>query len=101
MSESEPSGEELDRDTITGNELANWLNAHGPEWVLKIEPLGEDTEYVGFVDGRFKNATEHGINNVALGYLSDVAERARRIDYVRREDSPLAATEDDTDEDAG
>ncbi|MFB6196025.1 MAG: hypothetical protein ABEI80_07620 [Haloplanus sp.] len=95
MSETEPPGDELDRDTVTGNELANWLNAHGPEWVLKIEPLGEDTEYVGFVEGKFKNYTEHGINNVALGYLSDAAERARRIDAVRLEESPLAPDEDE------
>ncbi|WP_248896682.1 hypothetical protein [Haloplanus halobius] len=98
MSESDFPHEKLDRDTVTGDELANWLNKYGSEWALKIEPLGEDPEYVGVVDGRFTNSTERGLNHVALGYLADIAERARRIDYVPREDSPFAADENDEDD---
>ncbi|WP_299333968.1 hypothetical protein [Haloplanus sp.] len=92
-SESEPSGEVLDRDTITANEIANWLNTNGPEWVLKIEPLGEGTEHLGFIDGRFKLATDGEINNIALDYFSRLANRARRVDYVHRDDSPFAVDE--------
>ncbi|WP_435066813.1 hypothetical protein [Haloplanus sp. C73] len=98
MSKTEPSGDELDRDTITANTLANWLNEHGPDWVLEIEPLDEETEYVGFVDGRFRAYTERGINFVALDYLDDIADRARKIDYVSLEDSPLERSEDEDDE---
>jgi hypothetical protein len=94
MSESEPSDEVLDRDTITGNDIANWLNANGPDWVLKIEPLGEETEHLGFIDGRFKLAADGEINNIALDYFSQLADRARRVDYVRREDSPFAVDEE-------
>jgi hypothetical protein len=93
MSESEPSDEVLDRDTITGNEIANWLNANGPEWVLKIEPLGEEAEHLGFIDGRFKLATDEEITNIALDYFTRLADRARRVDYVHRDDSPFAADE--------
>jgi len=97
MSTTEPPGDELDRDTVTDNALANWLNEYGPDWVLEIEPLDGETEYLGFVDGRFKNYNERGINFVALDYLQEIAERARRIDYVAVEESPLAPDEDDED----
>jgi hypothetical protein len=98
MSQTEPSGDELDRDTITDGALASWLNEHGPEWVLEIEPLDGDTEYLGFVDGRFKAYNERGIDLVALDYLDDVANRARKIDYIPVEESPFA--DDDDDEEA-
>ena len=100
MSEQEPSGDELDRDTITGNDIANWLNANGPEWVLKFEPLGEDTEYLGFVDGRFKLASDGEVMPIALDYFSDLADRARTVEYVTVEESPFSPGADDEDEDA-
>jgi hypothetical protein len=99
MSVSEPSGDELDRDTITANDLANWLNSYGPDWVLEIEPLDGETEYLGFVGGRFRNYNEKGINFVALDYLDELAGRARKIDYVAVEDSPFEVDDAD-DEDA-
>jgi len=99
MSKTEPSGDELDRDTITDGTLASWLNEHGPDWVLEIEPLDGETEYLGFVDGRFKAYNEHGIDLVALDYLDEVADRARKIEYVSIEDSPFASEEDTDDAD--
>ena len=98
MREQEPSGDELDRDTITGNDIANWLNANGPEWVLKFEPLGEDTEYLGFVDGRFKLAADDEVIPIALDYFSDIADRARTVEYVAVEDSPFSPEDDDEDD---
>jgi|GEM_PF-1757405 len=97
MSETEPSGDELDRDTITDNDLANWLNEYGPDWVLKIEPLDGETEYLGFVGGRFRNYNEKGVNFVALDYLDEIADRARKIDYVAVEDSPFEVEDEDED----
>lgn len=94
MSQTEPSGDELDRDSITDNKLANWLNRHGPDWVLEIEPLDGETEYLGFVDGRFQNYNERGINLVALDYLEEIADRARTVDVVPVEESPFASDED-------
>jgi hypothetical protein len=99
MSKTEPSGDDLDRDTITDNKLANWLNRHGPDWVLEIEPLDGETVYLGFVDGRFKVYNDRGINFAALDYLDEIAGRARKIDYVAREESPFAVDEEE-DEDA-
>ena len=99
MSKTEPSGDELDRDTITDGTLASWLNEHGPDWVLEIEPLDGETEYLGFVDGRFKAYNERGIELVALDYLNEVADRARKIEYVSLEDSPFDLADAD-DEDA-
>ncbi|WP_251343261.1 hypothetical protein [Haloplanus halophilus] len=99
MSETGSPGDELDRDTITGNEIANWLNAHGPDWVLRIEPLGEDPEYLGFVDGRFKLFKDDETIPIALHYISDLADRARTVESVPVEESPFS-TADDEDEDA-
>lgn len=100
MSETEPSGDVLDRDTITDGQLASWLNEHGPDWVLEITPLDGDTEYLGCVDGRFKAYNERGIELVALDYLDEVADRARKIEYVPVEETPLATDEDEDDADA-
>ena len=97
MSQTEPSGDELDRDTITDNTLANWLNKHGPDWVLEIEPVDGETEYLGFVDGRFQNYNERGINFVALDYLEEIADRARKVEYVPVEESPFASDEEEED----
>jgi len=99
MSESEPSIEELDRDTITDGELANWLNRYGPDWVLEIDPIDRETEYLGFVDGRFKLAHEGGIDFVSLDYLGDVVDRMQSIDHLPVEESPFATDEDDGDTD--
>jgi len=98
MSQTEPSGDELDRDTITANMLANWLNKHGPDWVLEIEPLDGETVYLGFVDGRFRAYNERGINFVALDYLDELAGRARTVDHVSLEASPFEPKDDDEDE---
>lgn len=98
MSQTEPSGDELDRDTITDNMLANWLNKYGPDWVLEIEPLDGETEYLGFVDGRFRSYNERGINFVALDYLEEVADRAWKIEYVSVEESPFASDADEDEE---
>jgi hypothetical protein len=98
MSETGAPGEELDRDTTTGNDLANWLNAHGPEWVIEIKRTGGGTEYVGFVDGRFRNFVDDEVNNVALGYLANAADAARRINAIRYEESPFAEDEDEDDD---
>jgi hypothetical protein len=100
MSQTEPSGDELDRNTITAGKLASWLNEHGPDWVLEIEPLDGDTEYLGFVDGRFKAYNERGIDLVALDYLDEIADRSRRIAHLPVGESPLAPDEDDADADA-
>jgi len=98
MSRTEPTADELDRDTITDGQLANWLNKYGPEWVLEIEPVGRETEYLGVEDDRFTLYHEGGIDFVALDYLGDVVDEARRIDYVHRDDSPFAADDEDEDE---
>jgi len=97
MSETEPPDDVLDRDTITGNDIANWLNANGPEWVLKFHPLGDDTEYLGFVDGRFKRAADDEIIPIALDYFSELAERARKVESVAVEDSPFVTDDDDAE----
>jgi hypothetical protein len=99
MSETEPTGDELDRNTITGGQLANWLNKYGPEWVLEIEPLGRETEYLGIEEGRFTLYHEGGIDFVALDYLGDLVDEVQQIGYVHRDDSPLADDDDDADED--
>jgi hypothetical protein len=100
MSVSEPSGDELDPDTITDNKLANWLNKYGPDWVLEVERLDGETEYLGYVDGRFRNYNERGINFIALDYLGEIADRVRSVDYVAVEESPLHVDdEEDADED--
>lgn len=95
MSETEPSGDELDQDTITGGQLANWLNKYGADWVLEIEPPGRETEYLGMQEDRFTLYHEGGIDFVALDYLGEAADEARRIDYVHRDDSPFADDDDD------
>lgn len=92
MSDEPPA--DFDRET-TGNELVNWLNAHGPDWVLEVELLGNRTQYVGFVDGRLRNHTADGQHDVALGYVDDVADDARTIRCVAREDSPFAESDDE------
>lgn len=100
MTASRSPGAELDRDTTTGNDLANWLNAHGPEWVIEIKRVGADgPEYAGFVDGRFKNFVDGEAHNVALGYLANAADDARRLNAVRFEDSPFATLDDGEDDD--
>ncbi|WP_251330443.1 hypothetical protein [Haloplanus pelagicus] len=101
MSESEPPADELDRDTITGNGIANWLNANGPEWVLWIEPLDGDPEYLGFVDGRFKVAKDDEIIPVALHYISDLADRARRVEHRSLAESPFTVDDEDDDGEDG
>jgi len=100
MSQTEPSGDELDRDTITDNTIATWLNEHGPDWVLEIDPLDGETVYLGLVDGRFRAYNERGIRFVALDYLDDIAERARKVSYVSLEDSPFEPSDDDEDDDS-
>jgi len=99
MSDTDPSAEELEPETITGGQLANWLNKHGPDWVLEIEPLGRETEYLGYIDDRFKLYHEGGIDFVALDYLGEVADEARRIEYVPRAESPFAVDEDEDEDD--
>lgn len=98
MSVSEPTGDELDRDTITDNELANWLNKYGPDWVLEVERLDGETEYLGYVDNRFKNYNERGINYIALDYLGEIVDRMRTVDYVALEESPFQVDDDEEDE---
>lgn len=97
MSETGPPGDDLDRETITGNDIANWLNANGPEWVLRFEPIGDDAEYLGFVDGRFKLAADDEVIPIALDYFSELADRTRTVEPVSVEDSPFA-TDDEADE---
>jgi hypothetical protein len=98
MSETDSPGDELDRDTTGGGDLANWLNTHGSEWVVEVKRVGGEVEYVGVVDGRFTNLVDGETNEVALGYLADAADAARRLDAVRFADSPFAdLTEEDAD----